>query len=347
MMVLAFLMIGKCFIFAEIKLQQLKQGARRTQAAAFAPGTYENYITHWVTFLTFCIYFRLPGLPATANTLILYVQHLQEAVLKSAQSVKCYISGIKKLHKILGLSLAGFSDEILQLTLKGLNRLSTHICSPARPITVQMLGKIHTQLDHDNPDDVLFWAACIVAFFLLFRKSNLLPDTKFGFDPLKQLCRDDLLYTGRNILVGIRWAKTHQFTKELLTFPLPILQGSVICPLKALNRVFQLISGKGSDHLFKKVDGSSLTYPQFMSRLRVVLAAVGEVNPRSFTSHSFRRGGASFTFLCGVPSELIKILGDWKSDCYLKYLYFPLEARISASDLMKIRIMHMKHYKIV
>ena len=38
-----------------------------------------------------------------------------------------------------------------------------------------------------------------------------------------------------------------------------------------------------------------------------------------FSGHSFRRGGATYCFNLGVSPELIKLLGDWKSDAYLLY----------------------------
>ena len=325
-------------------LRDLQKGARKSQASAFAEGTYDNLITHWVTFLEFCIFFRFNALPAAVQTLIWYAQYLQDNVLKSHQSLQCYLSGVRKLHEILGFKIKNFKDAILRLTLRGMKRANTFISKQARPMTITLLERIHDKLDHDNFEDALFWAACVVAFFLLFRKSNLVPDTRFGFNPLKQLRRDDLLYTGSNILVGIRWAKNHQFSRELLTFPLPILHGLKICPLKALNNVYRMHPCAGHHHLFCRPDGSSLTYPQFQRKLHLVLAAIGE-RAEEYSSHSFRRGGASFAFLCGIPAELIKVLGNWKSDCYMKYLHFPLESRIAASDLMRIRIINMNLYK--
>ena len=96
-------------------------------------------------------------------------------------------------------------------------------------------------------------------------------------------------------------------------------------------------------HLFSFSDGSSLSYPQFHKKFCSVLAATGVTNPQDYGSHSLRRGGASFCFMCGVPSEIIKILGNWKSDSYLKYLHFPMEARSAASELLRIRLSHLKH----
>ena len=242
----------------------------------------------------------------------------------------------------MGFAIKNFKDYTLKLTMQGMERLNPYISKQARAVTPDTLIAIHQQLNHQDPRDAVFWVACLMAFFLLFRKSNLLPNTKTGFDFNKQLCRSDLVFRKDSIITGIRWAKNHQFSRELLTFPLPILN-NILCPKRAILNMFQLNEGSPDGNLFGFPDGSSLTYPQFQGRLRGVLAAAGFEDPAQFSSHSFRRGGASFAFLCGVPAELIKVLGNWKSDCYMKYLHFPLESRLAASQLIRIRLMYKLH----
>ena len=39
-----------------------------------------------------------------------------------------------------------------------------------------------------------------------------------------------------------------------------------------------------------------------------------------YGTHSLRRGGATWMFLAGIPIEVIKQIGDWKSDCIYKYI---------------------------
>jgi hypothetical protein len=40
-----------------------------------------------------------------------------------------------------------------------------------------------------------------------------------------------------------------------------------------------------------------------------------------YSTHSFRRGGgATWAFSAEVPTELIQLYGDWKSNAYKKYL---------------------------
>ena len=188
-------------------------------------------------------------------------------------------------------------------------------------------------------EDIVFWGACLLAFFLLFRKSNLIPDTKHGFDASRQLKRDDITFQNRTATVGIRWAKNEQFSRELLTFPLPRLPGSVLCPVTAVRNIFRKVPGPPGQHLFALPNGGSLSYRFFQKKLRQTLETAGCEDVTSYSSHSFCRGSTTFSFLCGIPPVVIRLLGNWRSDCYLKYIEFPLETCTAASELMKRRIL--------
>ena len=184
-------------------------------------------------FLEFCIRFSLRALPASTLTLVWFAQFASRS-LKAHSSLVGYISGVKKLHLMLGFNTRSFSGYVLRLTLAGLKRLNQHIVKQALPITPVILQDVHKVLDFNSEDDTVFWAICLTAFFLLFRKSNLLPDTKYGFNGNRQLRWCDIVFTDTNAIVGIRWAKNHQFSRQLLTFPLPKIKGSCISPVTAL-----------------------------------------------------------------------------------------------------------------
>ena len=317
---------------------RLKQQAAFSQRKAFAEGTFRNLKCQWVKYLKFCEYFQLIALPASSSVLTWYTQYISRD-FKSHATIVAYLSGTKTLHKLLSLSTKGFLGFQLQLTLQGLRRLNKHKVKRAKPMTPAILRRIYTVLNHNNQEHVVFWAICITGFFLLFRKSNLIPDTKNGFEPGKQLRKSDIVFTKNNAVVGIRWAKNEQFSRELLTFPLPRLGNSVLCPVQAIKRVFQVIGSDPDQHLFALKDGSSFTYKQFQSMLRHVLRLAEVPEPQAFKSHSLRRGGTTFLFLCGIPGPVIQVLGSWRSDAYLKYIEFPLETRTAASELMKLRIL--------
>jgi hypothetical protein len=67
-------------------------------------------------------------------------------------------------------------------------------------------------------------------------------------------------------------------------------------------------------------------------------------NPDVYSTHSFRRGCASWTFAAEVPSELIQFYGDWKSDAYKIYLKFSLDDKISVATKMTSHILNSLNF---
>ena len=58
-----------------------------------------------------------------------------------------------------------------------------------------------------------------------------------------------------------------------------------------------------------------------------------------FSSHSFRRGGATHAFRSKVPADLIQLHGDWKSDAYKKYLSLSMEDKLIVAHKMREHIL--------
>lgn len=209
-----------------------------------------------------------------------------------------------------------------------------------------MLLQLHAKLDLSSSLDASFWAICLVAFYGMFRKSHLLPTAANQFNVSKQLTKADFNIFHWGTLVSIRWSKTIQFRERVVEIPLPCIPGSVLCPTSAITNAFRFTAPFSTRDLqaFNWVDSSRVvhvfTYSAFVSKLRSHLSALG-VDPKLYAGHSFRRGGASFAYQSGVPIELIKALGDWRSDTILIYLTMPLTVRLhSANMLCKAILQH-------
>jgi len=61
-----------------------------------------------------------------------------------------------------------------------------------------------------------------------------------------------------------------------------------------------------------------LKYGKFTQHPKGLLKQLGL--GRDYSSRSFRRDGVSFMLQIGIPSEMIKLMGDWRYDCYERYL---------------------------
>ena len=58
------------------------------------------------------------------------------------------------------------------------------------------------------------------------------------------------------------------------------------------------------------------------------------LNSTIFSTHSFRRGGATLLFRAKVSADKIHLMGDWKSDAYKRYLAYTLEDKIQISKVI-------------
>ena len=210
------------------------------------------------------------------------------------------------------------------LLIRGIRRSSDKAATrPKLPITPTVLYEIRKQLTLTDSFDATFWAACLVAFYSFFRKANLLPPSREKFDEHSHLRRSDLHLFRWGVVMVVRWNKTIQFKQRTLLIPLPRVNESPLCPLTALANAYDLTSDASpSDSAFMYREGAKLvmlTYNKFLQKLQLTLSAAG-LNTERYAGHSFRRGGATFAMRCGVPVELIKIQGDWKSNAYKRYL---------------------------
>ena len=306
----------------------------------FATNTKRTYSTHRNAYLRFCSYMKLPSVPASSQTICMYAAFLARSLKFS--SIKQYIGIIGLMHKEFGLPNPLLDNWHVSSLLTGVKRVLGDAPQQKLPITFDVLRRLHQQLNLSYSIDASFWAICLVAFFGMFRKAHLLVSKVGSFNPDQQFTKADFRFFPWGALVRVRWSKTIQFRERVVHIPIPRVEGSPFCPVSAISRAFSFTPmAPDSSQAFAWVHPSlsvrAFTYGLFMSKLRSCLNNCG-LQGMDFGSHSFRRGGASLAFLVGVPLELIKVLGDWKSDAVFLYLTVPLDIRVQATNLLSKHI---------
>ena len=260
--------------------------------------------------------------PASPVTILRYTAHLAKRL--SANSIPKYLNIIRILHLEVALPDPLKNNWHLHTILKGIARVKGTMPNRKLPITPSILLRIHAILDFTKILDCVFWAICLTAFFAFLRKSNLLPPSAITFDPDRHLCRSDFTLIRDGVQLQIRWSKTIQFAEKLLFVPLPYLPGHPLCPVSAIFKAFNKTRGappRGPAFVIPQRGGGWSPFPplKFITILRSHLSQLG-LQSKEYSGHSFQRGAASWALASGLPGEIIKILGDWKSDAYLNYL---------------------------
>ncbi len=321
------------------QLAALQQELKYSQGQCWAEGTRKNLINQWNTFLTFCTYFGLVALPAKINTVCLYAQCLARS-FESVDSIRNYISTIRMIHVLLDMVPPNLKEIELIMALKGLYRIKKHAVTQAEAITPEILLEMREFMDLNDPFQATLWAMFLVAFFIMLRSSNLVAQTKKKFNIAQTLIRGDLTLDEEIAFIRIRWSKTVQFGQKVLMIPLHANPSSKLCPVWALNNMRKLNPAELTDALFCMPDKSVMIYDTYLRNIRKFVEKTGRP-PKSYSTHSLRRGGCTWAFHANVNTELIKLQGNWASDCYFRYLQFPLQQRGQVSLLMNRKINEM------
>ena len=289
-----------------------------------------------------------------------YIAFLSQRLAYKYNSVKLYINVVRIMHLEAGHANPFSNSWIVDTLLRGTKRVLGAAQKQKLPITPQILLSLFPLIDFSSSFDVTFWAACLVAFFSFFRRSNLLVKSLSSFDPHPHLCRRDASFSSEGVTLEDRWSKTIQYRERVLYVPLPRIPNSPLCSSQALLLSLRLPNSPlcSSQALLlslrlsiSPIDGPLFTFsgPRgwvplsgnlFNQKLLQLLARLN-LDPSLYSGHSFRRGGASFALECGLPTEVIQAQGDWASNAYQLYVTPSLLLRQKLATVLGERISNL------
>ncbi|XP_069109619.1 integrase/recombinase xerD homolog [Argopecten irradians] len=311
---------------------------------SLAESTKRTYRTYLSAYLRFCASLQIPCVPISTKYLARYVAYLSNTCAFS--SLRNYLAIVRLVHLE-----AGYNNPVDSYYLKSILRWARLVLGDSTkaklPITVQMLFSIFHQLDLTQHFDITFWAVCLTAFFSFFRKSNLLVDSINSYDSSKHLSRHHITFSPEGARVTVTWSKTIQYQERVLCIPLPRIPNSPLCPSQALLLVTRLCPSIHAEtpmftyHRGKHV--KAITYSRFLTRLKHVLIAAG-YDCNKYAGHSFRRGGATLAMEYGMPPAVIQAQGDWRSDCFRRYLQPSVTYRQQLASVFSQKLASVTHY---
>ncbi len=289
---------------------------KRLRGQAYAESTKASYRSQMQSYMNFCDRMNYVAVPATSETLCRYCAWLSQRLRPS--SVKQYMNVVRLLHLESGLPNPLSEDWFLKSLLAGIKRDKGDHVNRKLPITVDILYRIPQVLDLRLSRELTFWAACLVAFYGMLRKSTLFPTRN---NP--RILLGDLSLHSWGMSITVKYSKTIQAEDRRAFLSLPWHSNSSRCPSRVLLQA--LASSQCSDpseFIFTYHTAGKkcvLTYATFTAMLKSVLTRLN-LPLSQYSGHSFRRGGATHALMCGVPAEVIKGQGDWRSLAYLDYL---------------------------
>ena len=308
------------------KLPEIVLGSRADSTTL----TYLNGFKRWRAWAN-----RFPEvavLPATPAYVSLYLLSVLQASSSPAPVQNAFYS-IRWAHDIAGFD-SPTNHTLPQKVVESAKRRLLHLTSKKLPITPEILQKLFQSLD-GSLVDTRFMAMALLAFAGFLR-----------FDELANLKLKDLALHDTHFELFIESSKTDQYREGAIV---PIVKsGTDLCPWGNLEKYLSQAkltlptsSQGGDDYLFGNIQtksgsqsirpGSKLSYTRCREVLLKKIADVG-LDPKSFSWHSFRSGGASAAANGGISDRMFKRHGRWRSENAKDgYVADSLESRLAVS----------------
>lgn len=285
--------------------------------------TLEGYQGGVNCFLAFCVSNNIPvSLPSPEWLICTFVVH--QAGSYSGSSVSNDVAGLHAWHIASGHPWLGGTclkyvlHSAVHLTPKSSKR------PPHPPVSSEMLEALHAFLDPSIPlhactlacADCVFWGQGRLGEFLHASQSRFSP--KF-FPTPSSLC--GISASGESLMCRLPWTKVAKEKGE------DDFLGRQLGPSDPIASLFahftaspSIWEAPTSSHLFTYSMGGgrtvSLTKHKFLLLCNSVWGSQGL--PR-ITGHCFHIGGTTELLLHNVPPHIVKVMGQWSSDSFLRY----------------------------
>ncbi|KAB5589207.1 hypothetical protein CTheo_7350 [Ceratobasidium theobromae] len=296
-------------------------GLAKALQHGLARSTQSNYDSTIARFMDFCDREGIAAslhFPAAEFVLCAFVGSFADS--KSGQSAANAIAALKSWHLLNGQPWNG--SHLLSHVIRGSNILTPMASRrpPRPPVTITMLTDLQSNLSANDPFDVAVLAAALTAFWGQCRLGELLGSSRTKHNPSCLPSRSSFRITSPPDLAAellLPRTKTNQAHGQTVFLT---SQRQCLSPIKAMENHLTINTPIPLDHhrfAFQSPRGPRcLIKEAFLTRCNQIWSTRGY--PR-ITGHCFRIGGTHTYLSAGVPDDVVKMLGRWSSDSFLKY----------------------------
>ena len=185
--------------FVAVNLEELDAEVSQTVGAAWSSSTLATRNSQWGKYFKFCAQIGQPPMPADIRTIARFLVYLGRTCKYS--TVNNYLSAVVALHKWYGYVPEFRESFLLKMVLKGLKSTLGDNVTQMRLLTMSQMVEMYARVVKSNSDR-LMWAALMLSFRSLLRKSNIVPDTEL--DKHHVLRRKDLEFHRWGVMLHVR-----------------------------------------------------------------------------------------------------------------------------------------------
>lgn len=280
-------------------------------AHSLAPGTIANRRKQAYEYVKFALLNNVPLLAPSTTQACMFAQHLAN-IHAAPTSVKNYISGARSWLSEHQGSIQGFLSPQLAQLVKSFTKKSTHVPSRAPPLQPHHLQVICRLLDRSPSAPLAAKPAILIGYACLLRASNLLSPTMLEWGGPHTLLASEITLTGEGLSIFIHSTKTRSDPAGLY-FNIHRSSNLELCPVAAWIRYKEVVKPWALGPAFIHSNRLPLTPAQLVKLMRLALKGCTDINPQRVSMHSLRRGGTQSAVDQGLPVDLVRARGTWKS----------------------------------
>ncbi|PPR06414.1 hypothetical protein CVT24_002553, partial [Panaeolus cyanescens] len=302
------------------------ENVHKTLETSWAKSTHSSYARNLKHFHRFCSQRNIPPesrFPTSESLLLIYAA--SHVGICSSSTVRHRLSALKAYHVIHNWPWNG-SPRLSKL-LRGLKLSAPDSSSrpPRPPISLSMLIRLLKRLNLRDPFDAAVAACASTAFWGQCRLGELLPRssnvTHSSSIPTRShlTCSASKSRPPQSFNLHLPQTKTNRLGQTVTILPrddasnpLPLLQNHLF--VNHLPIHVPLFSYCPKNHASPHT--RILSKPAFLARCNAILNPLGY---KRISGHSFRIGGTTTLLASGIPSDVVKTMGRWSSDSFLRY----------------------------
>ena len=310
------------FVFLVSVFQELSDQTDLMMEHHWAPSTIETRNSQLKKYFRFCEIYRgyATPLPCSSRQICMFIRWM--AINLKYHSILQYLSALNDFLKRSGATPIDYKDYNIHKAIDGCKRDLGAFVRQAKPLLPKNLLSMFNHLGRSSTHTA-FRAAVLVSFRGLLRKAHVTDSTSM-------LNRQDFEFHTWGMIIKVKKSKTIQFSEREVMIPVHRLTSTDLCAVHWVEKHFREVGAAPGAKAFRVpglVGSVPLQYPVYLHLLKGLCDKVG-LPPRDFSSHSLRRGGATFLLMTGASIREIMIRGDWSSDTVYQYLATPLNQRI-------------------
>lgn len=240
----------------------------------------------------------------------------------SFSSIRNYLSGLNNHLKDLGHAPINYENYSIKKIMMGIRRVKGDLKKQAAPLLPENLLRLFSKLTKSYAHTAVR-AAMLVCFRALLRKSHV----TFSAAHLE---RRDVVFHEWGMMLSVSKSKTNQFRDRVHQIPIALVKGNSLCAVfwtKVHFRQCPAPPDAAAFRLPRMGHSVPMSYAYYMQVIKLMCSNSG-LNAMEFSSHSLRRGGATYLRMCGASIDEIKERGDWKSNAVYQYLKLSVDERL-------------------